>query len=563
MLCASHLEAGMNKTDLGSTLGLAERARWERIVMRHPALALPKLRAAMRQRDACRARAALLGAVFVLERWGRAAELQAELQQALQQAQAQRALAEAAELSEALGRLHYQRGDYSQACTAWSQTLDWASDDARSACLARIGLAHLCYALGDWARGGRVLDQAELHYAKLPRDPYMRAKIALNRAASLRATQGPQAALPELDEALTAARRAGHRDYRAEATYQHARCARDSGDLAQALSLAQQALSLAQGCGYRWLQANAALLLSELQRGDVALGWAGQALTLAEALQSRPLQAAAHGRLGELMREQGELGPSWHHMQQRQRLESSLHQGQLPAQLEALARFDTDPLGADALLLSLSSQVWTLSGAADFERAWVRLRPQLIEALGLQQLQLWWERDGDGLYHGLDGAPASQPLQAGRMPGYLGAMTRADEALQCGSAEHHPWRAELDEVLADAAGRACLDLGLRLNGHVVALLWLQREGGAAWSRADISRAERLAALLARLLASLAPVGKAQPQRLALGELATLAGHAERISELLAGEVINRQQLLDLAGQIRAGAARIERALRES
>ncbi len=354
-----------------------EQTRWERVVMRHPGLALPRLRVLMRRRgDPASARLALLGAFFILERWGRAAELQDELQAALQQLRTKKgggSSNEAADFSEALGRLHYQRGDYVEACNAWSQTLDAATDDSRSACLARIGLAHLCFALGDWARGGRVLDQAELHYGKrLSRDPYLRAKIALNRAASLRATTGPQAALTALSEALAAAREAGHHDYQAEATWQNARCARDSGDAAQALRLGQDALALAQRSGYRWLQSQAALLLSELSKDDVALGWAGQALTLAEAIQSRALQAAAHGRLADLMQEHGEFGPSWHHQQQRKRLESTLGQSQLPAQLEALARFDTHPepsverTSSDAsLVLDLDAAMLGLQSVAD------------------------------------------------------------------------------------------------------------------------------------------------------------------------------------------------------
>ncbi|HEX2013079.1 MAG TPA: hypothetical protein VJN44_19280, partial [Roseateles sp.] len=108
----------MNKTGLG----IADKARWERLVMRRPGLALPRLQALMGQREPALARAALQGAFFVLERWGRAAELQDELQAALNLAEKQGSLAEAAELSEALGRLHYQRGDYTQACNAWSQT---------------------------------------------------------------------------------------------------------------------------------------------------------------------------------------------------------------------------------------------------------------------------------------------------------------------------------------------------------------------------------------------------------------------------------------------------------
>ncbi|TDP63322.1 hypothetical protein [Roseateles toxinivorans] len=354
--------------------GRNDKLRWERVVMRHPGLALPRLQRLMRAQDPTLARAALLGAFFVLERWGRAAELQDELQAALAEARQSSALAEAAELAEAQGRLHYQRGDYAQACNAWSQTLDWAADDARASCLARIGLAHLCYAFGDWARGGRVLEQAERHYPRLATDAYLRAKIALNRAVSLRVTQGPQAAQPMLQEALAMAREAGHRDYQAEAIWHSARGARDSGEAAQALALARQALDLAQRSGYRWLQAQVALLLSELQSADAALGWAGQALALAEALQSRALQASAHGRLAELMREHGELGPSWHHQQQRQRLEATLNQGQLPARLEELARFDTLPEAGLSTNAALDQAIADLARLAEAARNITDLR---------------------------------------------------------------------------------------------------------------------------------------------------------------------------------------------
>ncbi|MDM4766019.1 hypothetical protein [Pelomonas sp. SE-A7] len=319
-----------------------DSTRWERVLMRHPGWALQRLRPQIHAADPQLGRAALQGVFFVLERWGRAAELQAELQQALQDARSQRALPEAADLSEALGRLHYQRGDYVQACQAWSQSLDWGADDSRAACLARIGLTHLCYALGDWARGGRVLDLAERHYPRLATDAYLHAKVALNRAVSLRATQGPQAALPLLDEALAAARAVGHRDYEAEATWHRARCARDSGEAAEALQLAQQGQALAQRCGYRWLQAQTLMLQAELQSGDAALAAAGSVLSLAEALQSRSLQAQAHGRLAELMQAQGEFGPSWYHAQQRQQLEGTLSQTELPGLLEALIRFDEE-----------------------------------------------------------------------------------------------------------------------------------------------------------------------------------------------------------------------------
>lgn len=319
--------------------------------MRRPALAHPLLQRWVTGSPTPPVQA-LLGLFFILERWGRGPELQQALEAALARAlqvQGRGQAADgqdgedAAELSEALGRLHYQRGDYVQACGAWSQTLELTPADTRWACLARIGLAHLCFALGDWARGGRVLDQAEAHYPGLAGDAYLRAKIALNRAVSSRATLGPQAAQPLLDEAQAAARQAGHRDYEAEALWHRARCARDSGAPVQAMTLVTEALATARRCDYRWLQAQCLLLLSDLQQGEAAQAAAEDALLLGEALQSRAVQAAAHGRLSQLMAERGSLGPSWHHQQQRQRLEAVLVQSALPARLEQLARFDNHP----------------------------------------------------------------------------------------------------------------------------------------------------------------------------------------------------------------------------
>lgn len=316
--------------------------------MRRPGLAYPRLQRLIASEIEPPFQA-LLGAFFILERWGRGSEVQGALEQALARAQQQRLREESSELSEALGRLHYQRGDYVQACNAWSEALELTDDQTRWACLARIGLAQLCFALGDWARGGRMLDQAERHYPRLAADAYLRAKIGLNRAVSLRATQGPQAAMSRLEKARAAAREAGHRDYEAEAMWHHARCARDSATMDEALSLATQAEDLARRSHYRWLQAQVLLLISELMTGVEAVPPAEQALALGEALQSRSVQALAHGRLGQLMAEQGQLGPSWHHQQQRQRLEAALAllgQTELPARLEQLARFDAEPAAA-------------------------------------------------------------------------------------------------------------------------------------------------------------------------------------------------------------------------
>ncbi|XHS80414.1 hypothetical protein ACFJGW_10670 [Burkholderiaceae bacterium UC74_6] len=514
----------------------AENARWERVVMRRPGLALTRLlRIVMRREEGPATRRALLGVFFVLERWGRATELQSDLEGALAQARQKKEFEDAAELSEALARLHYQRGDYAQACIAWSEALDWASDESRVACAARVGIAHLCYALGEWARGGRVVDQAELHYPGLKDDAYLRAKIALNRAATLRITQGPYAALPALREALSAAQTAGHRDYQAEAIWHHAKCARDSGEQVLSEQLANQSLRLAKACGYRWLQGQAALLLSELHADDAALDWAGQAMTIAESLQSRSLQAAVHARLADLMRERGELGPSWHHQQQRQRLEATLDQGQVPARLEALARFDTDPHGADALLLALDNESWVLSRDTDFEAAWSSLRPRLVEALGLIDAQLWWDRSRTGSYACL---PMGPSLPAEQLKSYFGGL---------------PHR------FSEPPSR--FELTLTQGGKPAALLWLLRSPGAVWSHADSVRAQRLAALIEKLLEQLAS-GQASQARLqeALGGAAELVDAARKLVKRLGGREFtpsDREALRDEAQWLLDGAAKLE------
>ncbi|MFG6448270.1 hypothetical protein ACG0Z6_08430 [Roseateles sp. BYS180W] len=314
-------------------------ARWERLTMRHPGLMLPLLRQGMEAPDPRLARLALLGTVFVLERWGRAAELQTQLQQSRTEALARNDHAEAAELAEAQGRLHYQNGDYEQACEHWLESLQWADPASRCACQARIGLAHSCYALGEWARGGQQLDLAEQAYPRLAQDLYLSAKVALNRAVACLSTEGPVAALLVLEQAEPVLRKLGHRDYSAELQWQRARCLRELGDLVQAQRINARALHLARQCHYRWLEVQCHLLDAQLLAPDAATAAAQAALVLAQQLQSRSLQAAVHERLSHWANVQGQLGPAYHHHEQQRQLEASLGHSWLRQRLQALVRF--------------------------------------------------------------------------------------------------------------------------------------------------------------------------------------------------------------------------------
>ena len=118
----------------------------------------------------------------------------------------------------------------------------------------------------------------------------------------------------------------------------------------------------------------------------------------------------------------------------------------------------------------------------------------MIDGLGLTDLQLWWDAEASGTYQAVGGEKKAFVAP----PGYLDALSRPGEPLVSADPAQHPWREE---------GRVTgsrVDVGLRddrrRGGPLVGLLWLMREPGMPWPRADLSRAGRLAALLERLLA---------------------------------------------------------------
>jgi hypothetical protein len=141
---------------------------------------------------------------------------------------------------------------------------------------------------------------------------------------------------------------------------------------------------------------------------------------------------------------------------------------------------------------------------ADVESQWQQARPRLLEALALTALELRWT--------------------AGGAPALIGAAARAGRSAQALSLRHG-------------------------SGAVVGELVLERPEGAVWSRADRSRAERLAGWLQRLIAQLpaAETGAGPADAVDPGAQArALVSVLERLAGSAAGDATDDARRPDLS-----------------
>ena len=204
--------------------------RLAHVAKRHPESALLRLAHLERQSRAAGHMAlaadALCARFYLLEHRGRALELQAALTQAERELKAEQAPLQVARLCEALGRLAYQQGEYSEATEQWQRAADLAAqlNETRVGAAARIGLGQIHYAFGEWERGREVhREAADLLGAA--DDSYLAAKLALNIGVGHFETHELDDAERHFSHGLAAARRGQHREYEAEAHWQLARAA--------------------------------------------------------------------------------------------------------------------------------------------------------------------------------------------------------------------------------------------------------------------------------------------------------------------------------------------------
>lgn len=575
--------------------------RLRRAALRHPRCtpALYEKLGAQWQAEGLTAAAldALYGRFFVLERLGLALDLRRTLKAGLKQATEAHLPQQAARLHEALGRLHYQMGEYQLASTHWSQALDLAAmlGDGNTGVAARIGLGQIHYALGDWPAGERLHGDARGLLQGLG-DDYLESKLRINLGVGLFNRQQYEAAAQEFSLGQVAAARAGHRDYVAEAQWHEARSAQARGQHEQALRLCREALTRARQIGYAWLQTMASATLTELAAAgddiDEAIRCGEQSLELARRLGARRQQSTAHLALAKLYQNQGRLQAALNHLWQHQQLEGELYRLSLPERLSALARFDLSQQPPEERLLNLSNRIWHIESAADLAAAVQAMRPEIEAVLAVDAVQFWWDAQGRREFALLPAVAAAR-LDAGNCPRYLALLDGLQQPLALSEWSLHPCHAELSAV-ADASGQALpqsrLEVALRLQGQVRAVLWLdQQHGLRAWSRDELLRASHIAKLYERLLLALdlAQAKRTQQEMerekfSSLGRLVASVAHdvntpvgvaitaasglgdaAARSLRALRGERVSRQELTALAEQMRASAELVERNLQRA
>ncbi|MDC8785054.1 tetratricopeptide repeat protein [Roseateles koreensis] len=312
--------------------------RLARIAERHPQSALYRLEALEQRYRAAHELGAALDALYarfyLLEHRGRALELQRQLVHARRDA-AGLPLQEA-RISEALGRLAYQQGEYAEAAAQWNHAIHLSrqTGDVWLGVAARIGLGQIHYAMAAWDEGRHVhREAAELLGPQ--QDTYLRSKLALNIGVGYFECARLDDAERHFSHGLAAARNGHHREYEAEAHWHLARAALARGRLDWATTDCRNALNIAGKLGHSWLESVASQTWTDiaLARGDFtgAVRSAEHGLNLARRIHSRPQESQAHLRLARLLEQQGDLAGAlnhlWQHLALRNELERLTVQG--------------------------------------------------------------------------------------------------------------------------------------------------------------------------------------------------------------------------------------------
>lgn len=475
------------------------------LAQRHPDSAARRLEAlehrCQDQGDLPAAVDALYARFYLQEHRGRAVELEAPLLQARHAAAEQHFTLQAARAAEALGRIAYQRGDYQQAGSHWTEALELAelAQDLRVSVAARIGLGQLHYARNAWERGRRVHREAIALLGDLD-DSYLAAKLALNIGVSHFECGELEDAERQFSHGLAAARRGQHREFEAEAHWQLARAALARGRTDWAIADCRLALNLASQLGHSWLEAAASRTWTEiaLARGDEAgaVRSSRHALALAERIQSRPQQSQAHLQLAQLLQQQGDAEAALHHLWQHQSLQAEIERLSGDNSASERVGLDGDPQAPEALLLQVSNQPRPVRSAADAELALQALVEAAQQVLQVDQVQLWRENSkGDGEL-ALLGRSGSQ-LPAGP---YLDLMRARHAALVLPELALHPCFNELQALAIGADAQSRLELPLFVQQRLVGVLWLaQTRHSRGWTRQDQLNAAHLARLLEQVL----------------------------------------------------------------
>lgn len=201
----------------------------------------------------------------ILERQNKAHQLLNELSSALSLAKNNHLPQQASQILYALGRLHYTTGDYKEAVLCWIDCIATCTltADNRSLIEARIGLAQVYDAMGDWHRGELFLQETATLLHGMD-DLYLHCKLTINLAVNQRNLKKMEMAETLFHTALEQAKSAGISEYLAEAHWHLGTLAFLKSDLRRAQDEINTAAALANACSHHWLQSEIQLSLAKM-----------------------------------------------------------------------------------------------------------------------------------------------------------------------------------------------------------------------------------------------------------------------------------------------------------
>lgn len=450
----------------------------------------------------------------LIEPRGRARELLAELTQAQARAVAEQRPLQAARAGEALGRIAYQQGEYQRAGEHWARALELAELDGnpQMAVAARIGLAQIRYAHGDWAAGLRLHQGAAEMLAGQP-DSYLAAKLALNLGVGHLELGDLPAAERQFSHGLAAARRGGHREFEAEAHWHLAQTSLARQQLLWAIADCRLVLDIAARQGYPWLEAAASRTWTEiaLARGDTpaAIRSTRHGLALAERIQARAQASAAHQLLAQLLQQEGDNGGALDHLWLHLALQAELERLSQPGAGDG-AGPQQGEAAVDELLLQLHARRRELQAQPDPAPALAELLRSARTLLGLAQARLWLAEPEAGIPVDAltalvalnDDARPSRELAAlgPAQAAYLALLQRHPAPLALSDPALHPCDAALRALAAQGAACARIELPLFTRNGLAGVLWLvDAQAERAWSRTELVVAAHLGLLFEAVL----------------------------------------------------------------
>ncbi|XZG71933.1 response regulator [Chitinibacteraceae bacterium HSL-7] len=489
-------------------------ARIQRFEFRHPALALARYQSlldhAQEQGEYALALDVLYRRFFVLERLGHASDVTDTLFAGLLLAQNEHLIAQAGRMMEAIGRIHYQRGEYREAMQMWSRAIDTAAlaSDVRTGVSARIGLGQIHDAFGDAAGGARFHRDAASLLVAID-DDYLASKLALNLGVNL-VTAQPDS--PEAEEqfrlGLAAAERGQHREYIAEAHWHLATIKLSQAEYKEAEALCELAIAEAERCGYAWLLSVAPPTLAETQLAqgslDNAIATHEHALEHASRINARHQMLRCHARLSQLFEQKGDAGTALAHARAELVLQHEINQAEAPERLQELAHYRLSEKPASERLLDVSNANW--SEQQDTGAALQLLAEAALNVLAVDWVSIWLaDDDGDTLCCAGAASASRQdwhpaPCRVRQMPAYHALWRSLNSPLVVHDVRLHPAAFELATHHDSTKSRSSLEVPLFTQGQPIGLVVFEvSRQQRNWTREDALHASHLSKLIERLL----------------------------------------------------------------